>query len=211
MRFTSFIAAGLFAVAASAQSSTDLTSVTSVVETASSTTGEASSTVASSDTAQSTAASAIEQCLAACDPKDTNCRAHCIAVPSPDNENVNQTTACVAACPQGNGTAADNQAYADCVQGCIGQYYFTSSGTPNLATTANGGSSAVPSVTQVPTTITTDGKTITTSVPSTVAPSQSDSGNNPSSTSSSHAGAAVYGPVGTGLGFLGLLAGFVAL
>jgi hypothetical protein len=125
---------------------------------------------------------------------------------------VNKTTACVAACPQGSGTAADNQAYSDCVQGCIGQFYFTSSGTPNLATTNSGGSSAVPSVTQIPTTITTDGKTFTTSIPSTVAPSQSESGSNsPTTTSSSKGGAAVYGPVGTGLGFLGLLAGFIAL
>lgn len=192
MRFTSFIVAGLFAVAASAQSSTTA----------------GASTAASVDPAQSSAASQIEQCLAACDPSDTKCRANCIAVPSPDNANVNATTACVAACPQGNGTAADNQAYADCVQTCIGQYYYTTTGTPNLATSAPAGSGSVtPSVTQIKTTITSGGSTFVTTFASTAAGSESSS----SPTSSSKAGAAVYGPVGTGLGLFGLLAGFIAL
>ncbi|KAI8629245.1 hypothetical protein F5Y19DRAFT_475810 [Xylariaceae sp. FL1651] len=228
MRFTSFIVAGLCAVAASAQSSTDSApaatatsasasasaSVSSVEMTGSATTDAVSSTVVSSSAPAQTT-SAVEMCLAACDPSDTKCRANCIAVPSPDNQNVNQTTSCVAACPQGNGTAADNQAYADCVNGCIGQYYFTSTGTPNPSTSGNAGSSnsgsATPSVTQVETTITTHGSTLVTSVPSTVAGSHTASGDSPASTSSSHGAAAVYGPVGSGLGLLGVFAGFLAL
>ncbi|KAI0409066.1 hypothetical protein F4802DRAFT_311019 [Xylaria palmicola] len=205
MRFTPFVVAGLFAVFASAQSS-------GPAETGSSTTAVASSSVASADPAQSSAASAVEQCLAQCDPSDTKCRANCIAVPSPDTQNVNATTACVAACPQGNGTAADNQAYADCVEQCIGEFYYTTTGTPNLATSGagNGGSgSGSASVTQVPTTITTDGSTITTSVPATV--SASGNSDNPATTSSADSGAAVFGPVGTGLSLFGLLAGFMAL
>ncbi|KAI0421020.1 hypothetical protein EKO27_g10460 [Xylaria grammica] len=194
MRFTSFIVAGLFAVAASAQSST------------SSTTAVASTTV-SVDPAQSSLASEIEQCLAQCDDSDTKCRANCIAVPSPDNQNVNATTACVAECPQGNGTAADNQAYSDCVQKCIGDYYYTTTGTPNLATSKAGNADGSASVTEVATTIVSGGSTIVTSVPHTV--SQASDG--PSSTSSSEGAAAVYGPVGTGLTLFGLLAGFVAL
>ncbi|KAI0109560.1 hypothetical protein GGR51DRAFT_99246 [Nemania sp. FL0031] len=189
MRFTSFIIAGLFAVAASAQTATSTAASTSV----------------SVDPAQSSAASEIEQCLAKCDDSDTKCRANCIAVPSPDNQNVNATTACVAACPQGNGTAADNQAYADCVDKCIGEYYYTSTGTPNLATSA--GSAVGSSVTQVATTIVSDGSTFVTSVPSTAATGS----NSAQSTSSSDSGAAVYGPVGTGLSLFGLLAGFIAL
>lgn len=63
-------------------------------------------------------------------------------VPSPDRGQVNATTQCVAACPQGKGTAADNKAYGDCVQGCIGKNYFVSSkGTPE-ATGAAGGNNA---------------------------------------------------------------------
>ncbi|KAI0450677.1 hypothetical protein F5B21DRAFT_489994 [Xylaria acuta] len=201
MRFTPFIVAGLFAVAASAQSS-------SPAETGSATTTVASSSV-SIDPAQSSVASQITQCLADCDPSDTKCRANCIAVPSPDTQNVNATTSCVADCPQGDGTAADNQAYADCVQDCIGQYYFTSTGTPNAATSKAGnsdsGSSA--SVTQVPTTIVSGGSTIVTSVPSTA--SGASDGSSPTTTPDS--GAAAYGPVGTGLTLFGLLAGFIAL
>ncbi|KAF2972919.1 hypothetical protein GQX73_g555 [Xylaria multiplex] len=193
MRFTSFIVAGLFAVAASAQSSTTSTDV--------------ASTTVSIDPAQSSIASEIEQCLAKCDASDTKCRANCIAVPSPDNQNVNATTSCVAACPQGNGTAADNQAYADCVEGCIGEFYYTTTGTPNLATSNAGNSGSTPSVTNVATTITSGGSTFVTSVPST-ATQASDA---PASSSSSEGGAAVYGPVGTGLTLFGLLAGFIAL
>ncbi|KAI0542906.1 hypothetical protein GGR58DRAFT_1702 [Xylaria digitata] len=194
MRFTSFIVAGLFAVAASAQSST--TSTTAVA-----------STTVSIDPAQSSIASEIEQCLAKCDDSDTKCRANCIAVPSPDTQNVNATTACVADCPQGNGTAADNQAYADCVEKCIGDFYYTTTGTPNLATSNAGNSGSTPSVTNVATTITSGGSTFVTSVPSTA----SQASDAPSSTSSSEGGAAVYGPVGTGLTLFGLLAGFIAL
>ncbi|KAI2635029.1 hypothetical protein GGS21DRAFT_490238 [Xylaria nigripes] len=195
MRFTSFIVAGLFAVATSAQSS-------GAVET-----GSATATV-SVDPAQSSAASKIEQCLAACDESDTACRAHCIAVPSPDTQNVNATTNCVANCPQGNGTAAENKAYADCVDGCIAEFYFTSTGTPNIATGAPGnGNSASGSVTHVSMTITSGGSTFVTDVPSTMGSGET---NRPSSTSS-HGAAAAYGPVGTGLGLFGILAGFLAL
>lgn len=140
------------------------------------------------------------------DPKDTKCRANCIAVPSPDNANVNATTSCVAACPQGNGTAEDNDAYAECVKGCIGEYYYTTTGTPNLATSKAGNDDS--SVTQVPTTIVSDGSTIVTSVPVTKSASNSANSASPTSTDS---GAAVYGPVGAGLGLFGLLAGFIAL
>lgn len=126
-------------------------------------------------------------------------------MPSPDNDNVNKTTACVAACPQGNGTAEDNEAYAKCVDGCIGEYYYTTTGTPNLATSKAGNDGS--SVSQVLTTIVTDGSTIVTSVPVTSSPSNSANSANPTSDS----GAAVYGPVGAGLSLFGLLAGFIAL
>ncbi|KAK5628124.1 hypothetical protein RRF57_003839 [Xylaria bambusicola] len=196
MRFTSFIVAGLFAVATSAQSSTA--------------TGTAvASSTASIDPAQSSIAAQIQACLANCDESDTKCRANCIAVPSPDAQNVNATTSCVAACPQGNGTMADNDAYSDCVQGCIGEFYYTTTGTPNLATKAGGSASdATASVSEVKTTITSGGSTFVTEVPKTA----SQASDAPASTSTkSDNGAAVYGPVGTGITFFGLLAGILAL
>ncbi|KAI1322008.1 hypothetical protein F5Y16DRAFT_56455 [Xylariaceae sp. FL0255] len=197
MRFTSFIIAGLFAVATSAAT----------------TVASSTSTTVSTSSAQSSEAAQIQSCLAGCSPSDTKCRANCIAVPSPDTANVNATTSCVAACPQGNGTAADNQNYANCVSGCIGDYYYTSTGTPNLATSSGASGSgasatATPSVTDIQTTITSGSSTITTSFTSTVSAASSSA--SPTSSSSKGA-AAVYGPIGSGLGLFGLLAGFIAL
>ncbi|KAM0463873.1 hypothetical protein ACHAO4_000597 [Trichoderma viride] len=120
MRF-SVLLSGLFAVVAVAES-----------------TSSAPPTSASLSPAQASQAA----CFKACAEGDVNCQAHCVAVPSPDRGQVNATTQCVAACPQGKGTAADNKAYGDCVQGCIGKNYFASSqGTPE-ATGAAGGSNA---------------------------------------------------------------------
>lgn len=198
MRFTSFIVAGVFAVAASAQSSTAAVTGTSVT---------------SASPSQSAALTEIQECLAQCDPTDTKCRANCIAVPSPDNNSVIETTKCVADCPQGSGSASDNLAYGRCVDDCIAKYYFTSTGTPNAATSKAGNSdssSSSPAVTHVPTTITSGGSTFV----STIASTASDSSDGPSTTSSSDSGAGVYGPAGTlgaGLSLFGLLAGFIAL
>ncbi|KAI1631972.1 hypothetical protein F4809DRAFT_128577 [Biscogniauxia mediterranea] len=220
MRFTSIIVNGLFAAAVSAQTASEApVSATSAIESettalptsavSSPTATLASSTTVSVDPAQSSAASAIQQCLDACDADDTTCRAACIAVPSPDNANVNATTDCVAACPQGNGTAAENSAYGDCVQNCIGQYFFTSTGTPAATSGSSGsGSSASAHVTSVESTVTSDGSTFVTSVPSTVSGSGASQTSGSASSSTSDGAAARYGPVGTGLGLLGL---FLAL
>ncbi|KAI1265651.1 hypothetical protein F5Y18DRAFT_435598 [Xylariaceae sp. FL1019] len=200
MRFTAFIGASLFAISTIAQSSTST---------------DVASTTVSTSPAQDSAAAAITECLEECDETDTTCRAHCIAVPSPDTANVNATTSCVAACPQGQGTAADNAAYADCVNGCIGQYYFTETGTPKLSTAGpDSGSDASSStasaaITEVEITITQSGSTVVTSVQSTVAPDASQTGEDrtgsDTTTSSSHAAAAVYGPAGFGI--FGVIAG----
>ncbi|KAI1336452.1 hypothetical protein F5Y15DRAFT_394742 [Xylariaceae sp. FL0016] len=218
MRVTSVVV-GLFAVAASAQSSTgtDVATTSMASQTSPMSTATATTTN-SADAAASSAAAATQQCLDNCDPSDNSCRASCIAVPSPDNQNVNATTECVAACPQGNGTTTDNANYADCVDGCIAQYYYASTGTPDLATSSgsnSGSGSGSASVTEIKTTMTSGGSTFTTSVPSTVAgddnASASASGTAaPSSTQPAAAGA-MYAPVGSGLGLCGLLAGFLAL
>ncbi|GKT55091.1 hypothetical protein ColTof4_08046 [Colletotrichum tofieldiae] len=118
MRFTSIIVTGALAILASAQSSTLATSTSTAVS------------AASSEQA------AIAECLKACPATDVGCQSKCISVPNPNESQVNQTTACVAACPQGDGSPEQTQKYADCSQKCISQYYFSSGGTP----AATGGS-----------------------------------------------------------------------
>ncbi|KAI2616427.1 hypothetical protein GGS26DRAFT_445245 [Hypomontagnella submonticulosa] len=232
MRF-SILVTGLFAAVATAQSdstvvstASDTAAVSSVsssgssgaTEAPSSTSGSGSATVpatltsVSIDPAQTSAQAAMIACINACDPADVTCQAKCISVPSPDTQNVNATTDCVAKCPQGNGTATDNLNYADCVSKCIGQYYYTTSGTPNLQTSSGSSGASTPSVTQIQSTVTSDGSTFVTSFSSTVAPSGSGSADSASSTSSSSAGAdMLFSPVGSGIGLFSFLAAFLAL
>ncbi|KAI8957459.1 hypothetical protein F5Y11DRAFT_86263 [Daldinia sp. FL1419] len=181
-------------------------------------TGSVPSVTVSIDPAQSSAQSAILDCLNACDASDVNCQAKCIAVPSPDSQNVNKTTECVAECPQGKGSASDNEAYADCVNGCIAQYFYTATGTSGPSATTGSGSSgttsATPTVTQVKSTVTSDGSTFVTSFSTTVAPAASDNADSssaaPSSTSSGGADM-LFTPIGSGVGLFSFLAAFLAL
>ncbi|GAB0137509.1 hypothetical protein EsDP_00005769 [Epichloe bromicola] len=78
-------------------------------------------------------------CLKKCALGDVNCQSHCITVPNPNEQQVNDTTKCTAACPQGKGSPEETQKYAACVQGCISKHYYASSeGTPQ-ATGGSGG------------------------------------------------------------------------
>ncbi|TKA82294.1 hypothetical protein B0A55_01453 [Friedmanniomyces simplex] len=80
-------------------------------------------------------------CLAGCAQRDTSCQAACVAVPNPDAAQIAATNQCEAACPQGNGTQAETEAYAACLQGCVSSYYYASTGTiaaGNTATSASG-------------------------------------------------------------------------
>ncbi|WYZ34732.1 hypothetical protein EsH8_I_001008 [Colletotrichum jinshuiense] len=120
MRFTSIIVTGVLAVLATAQSSTLATSTSTAVSAASS------------------AQAAIAKCLEGCPASDVTCQSKCINVPNPSEDQVNQTTACVAKCDQGSGSAEDTQKYAECTQACISKYYFTSGGT--AAATGGSGS-----------------------------------------------------------------------
>ncbi|KAK1986399.1 hypothetical protein LZ30DRAFT_778319 [Colletotrichum cereale] len=122
MRFTSIIVSGALAILASAQSSTLATSTSTAVS------------AASSEQA------AIASCLKSCPATDVGCQSKCISVPNPNESQVNQTTACVAACPQGDGSPEQTQKYADCSQKCISQYFFSSGGSP-AATGASGSGS----------------------------------------------------------------------
>lgn len=53
-------------------------------------------------------------------------------VPSPNEQNVQNTNKCVADCPQGDGTPAQTDKYSACVNKCISDnFYASSEGTPN--------------------------------------------------------------------------------
>ncbi|KAK4168503.1 hypothetical protein QBC43DRAFT_308948 [Cladorrhinum sp. PSN259] len=115
MRVTSILMAGAFALFANAQS----TSVAPPTTTDTATAGQTSQQAE------------ITRCINACTPGDVSCTSKCIAVPNPNEQQVNATNNCVANCPKGQGTEADNTKYAQCLDGCIGQYFFTASaGTP---------------------------------------------------------------------------------
>ena len=91
-----------------------------------------------------------EQCIKGCDPSDVNCQAACVGVPHPGNAQMNDTTSCVAACDQGDGSAQASNAYAACRNACISSYiitsgtgapggaYSTAGQTPAPATTGSG-------------------------------------------------------------------------
>lgn len=116
---------------------------------------------------------------------------------------MNATTECVANCDQGNGTAADNTNYANCVQACIGQNYFTQTGTP-AETGASGSSDSASTATATGTAATASG-TASSSKTGTASSSSASS----TSTSTSAADAIRVGA--TGLSLLAMLAGFMAL
>ncbi|OAA48650.1 hypothetical protein NOR_01900 [Metarhizium rileyi] len=112
MRFTTFLVSGALAAVAIAQSTT---------------------------TTANAPDSSAQACLNQCKSGDVTCQAHCITVPSPDSQNIENTHKCVAACPQGKGSPAETEKYSNCIQDCIKQnYYVTGEGTPN-ATGGSGG------------------------------------------------------------------------
>ncbi|KAK4074733.1 uncharacterized protein Triagg1_4882 [Trichoderma aggressivum f. europaeum] len=114
MRFT-VVLSGLFAVLAAAAES-----------------GSPTSAAPASSVSLDPAQQSQYNCLHACKTGDVDCQAHCIGVPSPDQSQVNATTACVAKCPQGNGSPAQTNTYKLCVDKCISDHYFvTSEGTPS--------------------------------------------------------------------------------
>ncbi|KAL6832741.1 hypothetical protein V8C40DRAFT_144140 [Trichoderma camerunense] len=115
MRFT-VVLSGLFAVLAAAASES----------------GSPTSAAPASSVSLDPAQQSQYNCIHACKAGDVNCQAHCIAVPSPDQSQVNATTACVAKCPQGDGSPSQTNTYKLCVNKCISDHYFvTSEGTPS--------------------------------------------------------------------------------
>lgn len=151
---------------------------------------------------------------------DVDCQSKCIAVPSPNTQQVNATNNCVAACPVGKGSAAENRDYEKCVNDCIGKYYYTSTGTPALTTKPVKVDTAQPSTTEVDvtSTFTSGDSTFTTTMHETkvaAASNTPDSTDSAASASATHKNAAQamnkLAPVGSGIGLLGFLAAFFAL
>ncbi|KAK2737029.1 hypothetical protein FQN57_000478 [Myotisia sp. PD_48] len=67
-------------------------------------------------------------CVLACGPADVCCKAACVGVPCPNENNANDTTECAAKCPQGNGSPSETENYARCQQACISSLFFTATG-----------------------------------------------------------------------------------
>lgn len=146
------------------------------------------------------------------DPSDVNCQAKCISVPNPDESAVNQTTECVAKCPQGDGTEEETQQYIDCSQKCVTDFFLTTTGgAAATQTSAAGSGSGSASATATPsaTTVTSGSSTFV----STVTPSAtSDDSASPTESSAESSdtpegGAMTFAPLGS-TGLVGLLVAF---
>ncbi|KKK17837.1 hypothetical protein ARAM_004592 [Aspergillus rambellii] len=104
---------------------------------------DASSTTTAAATA-TTSLSPEASCAANCGAADRCCRALCFRVPCPSEQQANDTVSCVAACPQGNGSPADTEAYAQCQASCYSTHYFPATATlaESSSSTSSGSSSA---------------------------------------------------------------------
>lgn len=160
-------------------------------------------------------------------------------MPNPSDSQVNQTTECVAKCPQGDGSEAQTNEFARCTQECIGKFYckhpsskptlfvhraktnttivaVTAGGTPNPTNTADSkgpsgtaGSSSA-KVTEVVQTMTDkDGKTTESTMTSTIASKVTGTGSSASSSSAPPDSAAAM--VGPGVGLLAFVGALMAL
>ncbi|KAK4181592.1 hypothetical protein QBC36DRAFT_201975 [Triangularia setosa] len=128
MRVTSLFLTGALAALASAQGTTTTAAVNTSIDPATA--------------AQSSQQADILRCINACTPGDVNCTSKCNPVPNPGEKDVEATNKCVAECPKGNGTEADNLAYGNCYSACVSSYYYTA--TPGIAPkpSATGGASS---------------------------------------------------------------------
>ncbi|KAK0667389.1 hypothetical protein QBC41DRAFT_324151 [Cercophora samala] len=126
MRVTSLFLTGALAVLASAQGTSTTVSINTSIDPATA--------------AQNSQQAAIIACINACTPGDVNCTAKCNPVPNPGEADVEATNKCVAECPKGNGTEADNLAYGKCYSACVSAHYYTA--TPGVAPKPTGGASS---------------------------------------------------------------------
>ncbi|KAL3461061.1 hypothetical protein BJX64DRAFT_170351 [Aspergillus heterothallicus] len=109
---------------------------------------ESSST--SSSPPATTSLTAAEQCILRCDADDICCKAECVEVPCPSDDQANDTNDCVSNCDQGDGSESDILAYANCQASCYSTHFFpatatggagASSTSSNTAATTTGSSS----------------------------------------------------------------------
>jgi len=99
----------------------------------------------SSGTATSTSSSVgtdpTTACLAECEVDDVNCKALCVNVPAPDEDQINATNECSRnECTQGDSGPEDTKKYGECLASCAADFYYTSGGS--VTGVATGASSA---------------------------------------------------------------------
>ncbi|KKF94506.1 hypothetical protein CFO_g3143 [Ceratocystis platani] len=161
--------------------------------------------------AETTLTSVQIECLKNCDDSDVNCRANCVMVPNPNDAQVNATTACVAACPQGNGTEAETQAYIDCSQDCVNQFYYNVvSGTPASGTQGSSASGSAASATASGSSGSSSSSGSSGSASGTGSSSSSSTSGSGSSATGTSSGANIL-TISSGLGLLGVFAAALAL
>ncbi|KAG0161451.1 Metal-dependent phosphohydrolase, HD domain [Penicillium digitatum] len=88
------------------------------------------------------------ECAKSCDATDICCTAKCYHVPCPSDNQVNDTNKCVSACPQGNGSPADTQKYAECEQSCYNSHFWGGNGSGATTTYSSPTSSTGSTTTQ---------------------------------------------------------------
>ena len=157
MRLLTTVVSGAFLFAlANAQSATG--SATGVATTTSGVLPATTSTAAVSGTqgltpAQSSQAACLSACMylpiiskhmlrVAGPATDPSCRAACVpdSAPSGDYAQQNATINCIASCDHGDGTAAENLVYQDCLKDCVASATITPAST--AAPTTEAGSTA---------------------------------------------------------------------
>ncbi|KAJ5365450.1 hypothetical protein N7517_008336 [Penicillium concentricum] len=85
------------------------------------------------------------ECAKSCEATDICCTAKCYKVPCPSDNQANDTNDCVSSCPQGTGSPADTQKYADCEQSCYSSHFWGGNGSGATATHSSGTSTGTDS------------------------------------------------------------------
>jgi hypothetical protein len=134
-----------------------------------------------------------------------NCEAACVTVPYPDHSGVSDTTECINACDQGNGTAEENAAYAQCRDDCINEHYLNEGGAQSTGGD-NGSSSGSDASTSPPSPVTTTFTSGSEVFTVTSTPTASATSDEADATSTSDGAGVLFKPIGGGVGFLGFLA-----
>ncbi|KAI5786440.1 hypothetical protein DFH27DRAFT_258714 [Peziza echinospora] len=69
------------------------------------------------------------KCLKTCGDSDVKCKATCLGVPTPSEEDVAKTQKCAADCKQGDGSAEQTKAYGDCQLACFKNNFLPGTNT----------------------------------------------------------------------------------